>query len=223
MPDTAVATPKQGEAEIVKAYTLAQKLAPGVIKKHNLGGQIDVDDLVGDFIQNFIEKGFMDKFNPKVMSFDRYIWMGLRNSGIQAARRHKERTSVQAMGAAGDGGDFVPAAKEAPKSHELLGELIDDIEDFEFGRGEVAKVPDADGNLTEVPSTAKGLLTMLSMGFKPFEVAQRFGVSPGTISGQMKRIKAQLKVRYPDRFVEAVLPVPSSLALFDATVRHLFR
>jgi len=220
MPDTATVGADTREEDLVKAYNLAQKFAPGVIKKHGLSGQIDADDLVGDFITNFIDKGFMDKYKPDVMSFDRYIWMGLRNAGIQAARKKKERTSVQAMGDE-EGKDFDPAGKDVPKSRELLADLIDDVEDFTFGRGEVAKVEDEHGNMQEIPSTARGLLQMLSMGFKPFEVAQRFGVSPGTISGQMKRIKSELRDTYPARFVEAILPVPDALEIFESLMDYL--
>jgi len=225
MPE-AVQTTSTGEEEIIKAYNLAQKFAPGIIKKFNLQGQIDPEDIVGLFITNFIDKGFLDKFNPKVMSFDRYVWQGLRNSAIQAVRRKKERTSIQAMGGEeGDLGDILPA--EAPKSREFVEELIDDIEDFKFGYGKTAILmseptdpSDKPEVIAELPSSARSIMKMLSMGYKPFEIAQKFGVSPGTISGAMKRIKTELKAVYPERFVEAILHIPEGMTLFDSTLKH---
>lgn len=216
----------QAEAEIIKAYALAQKFAPSIIKKFNLQGQVDEDDAVGEFIKNFIDKGFLDKFDPKVQSFDRYVYMGLRNSAIQAARKRKERTSID-VGKDDEGGLAAILPANAPQSREYVEELIDDVEDFKFGYGKTAVLTstptdpsDEPEVIAELPSTGHSVMKMISMGYKPMEIAQHFGVSRGTISGALDKIRIQLMDLYPARFVESIFHIDGD-HLFDHVIEYL--
>jgi len=181
-----------------EAYNIATQLCPSILKK--LGtppNKFSEEDIVGQFIEKFIEKNFLAKFNPAVTSFRYYVYMGVRNAAVSAIRHLKyETTSLDAITRPdGEGSSFdFPAPAPVPVQDMIVKGLLEELDDFNFGYGKQVTVTGAEGDeIASLPSTAKSVIKMLFMGFKKPEVAEEFGVTVSTVNNVLNKIKIQVE------------------------------
>ena len=170
--------------EMDEVLVMAKKYAPSVIRKFNLPtNKFSPDDVVGEFLVNFMQKDFAAKFNPEVTSLNHYVYMGLRNAAVSMVRHMKyETTSLDEISENG------PLPAPAEVTDFLLQEVLHIIEDTYFGYDKTVLV---DGEVYE--SSAASVVKLMYKGYTKKEVAVFFGVTQGTISNTLRRVSEVVK------------------------------
>jgi len=181
-----------------EAYEIAAQLCPSIMKKLEIpSNKISEEDVIGQFITNFIEKGFLNKFNPRVTSFRYYVYMGVRNAAVSMIRHLKyEVTSLDAITRPDPDGKVLDIPAPEPVQEMIMKGLLEEVWDFSFGYGKIAKLYGAEEDLiAELPSTARSVLQMLFMKYSKDEVAAFFGVTVSTINNVISSVRDQVKAR----------------------------
>lgn len=166
--------------ELELVYQKARQYAPGIISRYRLPlNKISPEDVAGEFITKFIEKGYANKFDVDKGSLSRYVFLGVRNTAISQIRRVKyEETSI-------DTEEFGPEPSEiAPADYLSVDALAETFSDIKFGYDKVAVI---DGELYE--SCGASVVKLLARGYNKKEIAREFGVSSGTVSHVISRMK----------------------------------
>lgn len=177
----------QIQAEVV--LKKAQQYAPGVMKKFGLPtNKFCAEDVVGEFLVKFYEKGFDKKFDENTCSLEYYIYQGVRNVAVSMARKTKyEQTSVEELTPAQMGDRTVDFMDEL-----LLDEIVDLFGNINFGYGNVVE---HDGR--KYASNSGSVIRLLYLGMDKKTIAQMFGVTTSTIANVLDKVKQyELKEYY---------------------------
>lgn len=173
-------------------YERAQTYAPDVMRRYGLPlNKFSAEDVVGEFMVKFIEKGFLEKFDVTKGSFNYYVYRGLANAAISMVRHvKKEIASVEVI--------FPDSYLLPDHKHDYVDELalkflIESVENFWFGYHEVIRIED-----TLYDSSAQSVLTLMSHGYKKKEIAIFFSVSTSVIDNVIKLIRNQLREQKND-------------------------
>lgn len=190
--------PRKEVVSLEEAYAIAAQVCPSIMEKLGVPtNKMSAEDIVGEFITKFIEKGFITKFNPQVTSFRYYVYMGVRNAAVTMIRHLKyETTSLESITHSDP--EFRPREFPAPEPVQdmILHGLLDEIWDFNFGYGRRVKVRGQEDDLiADLPSTARSVLQMLFMGYTKPEIAELFGVTVSTVNNVLSSVRDQVRER----------------------------
>jgi hypothetical protein len=167
------------EAEVV--LKKAQQYAPGVMKKFGLPtNKFCAEDVVGEFLVKFYEKGFDQKFNSETCSLEYYIYQGVRNVAVSMARKTKyEQTSVEELSP-----NQMKEQSEEMVDELLLDEVVEMVGNIEFGYGNVAEL-----NGVKYESNSGSVVRLLYKGLDKKAIAQMFGVTTSTVVNVIEKVK----------------------------------
>lgn len=164
----------------------AKEYAPGVIRRYSLPtNKFCAEDFVGEFLVNFLEKGFDKKFDPAKCNFNWYVYQGLRNTAISLVRKTKyEETSIETL--------LPNRLKEgAYEIHDeiMIEEVLGQVGDMPFGHDHEMTVV-VDGEMYS--STCGSVMCLMMKGYDRQELGKIFKVSASTIDNVIERARQSL-------------------------------
>lgn len=179
-----------GEVKVVtleQVYELAKTYAPSVMKTFNLpSNKFSAEDIVGEFIVNFMEKDFLSKFDGKVTSMRHYVYLGVRNIAVSMYRHIKKETTSIDQNSTEEGAQTIVQSVEpnVAMGEFMLEDILSIAGDIAFGYGTVANVK---GILLE--SKSSSVIKLLYQGYSKQEIAQIFGVTGSTVFNVLEKVK----------------------------------
>ena len=172
--------------DLEEVYSKALTYARGMMSRYSVPQHIfSAEDIAGEFILQFIKRGFQNKYDPEKSSVNRYVFLGVRNVTINMIRRHYEIASLEEIE---EVSGFVPSTKIDPLQALVIDEIIEIVNSIKFGRGKVVLHR---GRM--YPSNASSVLRLMYEGYNKSEIARLFDVSPPVITQLLKRVRQFFK------------------------------
>lgn len=177
---------------IDEAYQLAEICAMKVLQKYGMKGWIlDAEDLRGEYMVYFLEKGFLQKYNPQTTSKMYYIYIGVRNFYISYSSR---KTRVIPQPESYFSGDESIIAYLGKINNDFVGQIIVD----EYLRG-------LDDTRRNSGYSDKIIFEMHYSGVRRGEIAEHFGISSARVGQIIKKCAQQLREKLSEDYAEELV------------------
>ena len=171
-----------------QVYDKANKYSTLVMKRYGLPfNKFSPEDVVGEFIVKFIDKGFLERFDETKSSFNYYVYKGLSYMAIKMVRHIKrEITSFEGFFPL----DYPCSGKVETPEFEIE-DLIDSFNLVNVKKSNTIRVKDKEYKLN-----SRSILQLIYQGYTKKEIACLFSVNCNVIYRMITRIRKEQKNQY---------------------------
>lgn len=181
---------------IEDVQVIATEIAPKVLNSLKFQeGSFQAEDVVSEYIIKFIEKNYIERYNPEQRSLKNYVYQGLKNQAISMIRKIKKEFILYGNVISSEeafenlklnqkGQHNLFGTEEKINETFLVNEISHKVGVWKFGHGIVVEV-----NGKKYESTSHSILELIMDGFSRSYLAQIFKVSEPTIGVVLSKIK----------------------------------
>lgn len=171
-----------------QVYDKANKYSTSVMKRYGLPfNKFSPEDIVGEFMVKFIDKGFLERFDGTKSSFNYYVYKGLSYMAIKMVRHIKrEITSFEGVFLL----DYPCYGKVEIPEFEVE-DLIDSFNLVNVKKSNTIWVKDK-----EYKFNSRSILQLIYQGYTKKEIALLFSVNCNVIYRIISKVRKEQGDRY---------------------------